>query len=42
LREAIDTDSKLAELIKSNADIRLLESRSEFRTMMGTLVNLGK
>ena len=42
LREAIDTDSKLAGLIKTNADIRLLESRPAFRTMMGTLVNLGK
>jgi eukaryotic-like serine/threonine-protein kinase len=42
LREAIDTDSKLAELINTNTDIRLLESRPEFRTMMGTLVNLGK
>jgi hypothetical protein len=42
LREAIDTDSKLAELIKTDADIRLLESRPEFHTMMSTLVNLGK
>ena len=38
LREAIDTDSKLAELIKTDADISLLGSRPEFRTMMNTLV----
>ena len=40
LREVIDTDPKLAEQIKTDADIKLLQSRPEFQTMMNTLVNV--
>ena len=42
LREAIDTDPKLAELIKIDADIKALQVRSEFKTIMNTLVNIGQ
>jgi eukaryotic-like serine/threonine-protein kinase len=38
LREVIDTDAKLAEQIKTDADIKALQSRREFRTIMDTLV----
>jgi len=41
LREAIDTDPKLAEPIKTDADIRQLGSRREFRELLNTLVELG-
>ena len=40
LREVIDTDPKLAEQIKTDADIKLLQSRPEFQTMMNMLVNV--
>ena len=39
LREVVDTDPKLAEQIKADADIKLLKSRPEFQTIMDTLVN---
>ena len=42
LREAIDSDPKLADQIKNDADIKTLESRPEFQTIMNTLVNLGQ
>ena len=41
LREAIDINAKVAELIKQDPDLKALESRPEFQTMMNTLVNLG-
>ena len=41
LREAIDTDPKLAERFKTDSDIQLLKSHPEFQTIMNTLVNLG-
>ena len=40
LREVIDTDPKLAEQIKTDADIKLLQLRPEFQTIMNTLVNI--
>jgi serine/threonine protein kinase/tetratricopeptide (TPR) repeat protein len=40
LREAIDTDPKLAEQIVTDTDVKLLESRPDFRTMMNTLVDV--
>ncbi len=40
LREVIDADPKLAEQIKTDADIKLLQSRPEFQTIMNTLVNV--
>ena len=40
LREVIDSDPKLAEQIKTDADIKVLQSRPEFRTIMDTLVNV--
>ncbi len=40
LSEVIDTDPKLAEQIKTDADITLLRSRPEFQTIMDTLVNV--
>lgn len=40
LREVIDTDPKLAEQIKTDADIKLLKSRPEFQIIMDTLVNV--
>ncbi len=40
LREVIDSDPKLAEQIKTDADIKILQSRPEFRTIMNTLVNV--
>jgi serine/threonine protein kinase len=42
LREAIDTDPKLAEQIKIDASIKSLQARPEFRTIMNTLVNIGQ
>ena len=42
LREAIDTSPTLAAQIKSDPDIKLLESHPEFKTIMNTLVNLGR
>jgi serine/threonine protein kinase len=42
LREAIDTNPKLADQVKFDADIKQLETRPEFQAMMDTLVNLGK
>ena len=41
LREVIDTDPKLAEQIKTDADIKLLKSRPEFQAIMDTLVSAG-
>jgi hypothetical protein len=41
LREAIDTDPKLAEPIKADADIKRLASRPEFREIIGALIDLG-
>jgi len=40
VREVIDTNSKLAEQIKMDSDLKGLESRPDFQTMMNTLVNL--
>ena len=42
LREAIDTNPKLTDQIKTDADIKILESRPEFQAIMNTLVNLGQ
>lgn len=42
LREAIDNSPMLAEQIKTDPDIKPLESRPEFHTIMNTLVNLGR
>ena len=42
LREAIDTSPTLAVEIKNDPDIKQLESRPEFKTIMNTLVNLGR
>jgi tetratricopeptide (TPR) repeat protein len=42
LREAIDTDPKLAERFQTDSDIQFLKSHPEFQTIMNTLVNLGK
>ncbi len=42
LREAIDTNPKLADQVKTDPDIKALESRPEFQTIMNTLVNTGK
>ena len=42
LREAIDTDPKLAERLKADSDIQRLELHPDFRTIMSTLVNLRK
>jgi eukaryotic-like serine/threonine-protein kinase len=38
LREAIDTNPKLSEQTKADSDIKALESRPEFQTIMNTLV----
>ncbi len=40
LREVIDSDPKLAEQIKTDADLKVLQSRPEFRTIMDTLVDV--
>ncbi len=39
LREVIDTDRKLTEQIKTDADISLFQLNPEFRAIMNTLVN---
>ena len=39
LREAIDSSPTLADQIKTDPDIKPLESRPEFHTIMNTLVN---
>jgi len=41
LREVIDTNPKLADQIKKDPDIKALESRPEFQTIMNSLVDLG-
>ncbi|MGP0069382.1 MAG: protein kinase domain-containing protein [Isosphaeraceae bacterium] len=41
LREAIDTDPKLADRIKKAPEFKALESRPEYQAMMNTLVDLG-
>ena len=41
LREVIDTNAKLAGEIKKDPDIKALESRPEFQTIMNNLVDLG-
>ena len=38
LREAIDTNAKLADRIKTDPDIKALESRPDFQAIMNTLV----
>jgi tetratricopeptide (TPR) repeat protein len=40
LREVIDTNAKLADQIKKDPDIKALESRPEFQTIMNSLVDL--
>ena len=42
LREVIDTDPKLADQIKSDADIKALRSRPEFQTLMDGVIILAK
>jgi serine/threonine protein kinase len=42
LREVIDTNAKLADEIKKAPDIKALESRPEFQTLMNSLVDLGR
>ena len=42
LREAIDSNPKLAGRIKDDPAIKALESRPEFKTMMSSLVDLGR
>ena len=42
LREAIDSNTKLADRVKADPDIKILESRPQFRTLMNTLVDLQK
>ncbi len=42
LREAIDTSPTLAAEIKNDPDIKQLESRPDFKTIMNSLVNLGR
>ncbi len=42
LREVIDTNAKLAVQIKQDPDIKALESRPEFQTIMNSLVELGR
>jgi hypothetical protein len=42
LREAIDAGPKLAEQIKGDPDIKALETRPRFRTIMNSLVELGQ
>jgi tetratricopeptide (TPR) repeat protein len=40
VRDAIDSDPKLAARIKDDPDIKVLESRPEFKTLMNSLVDL--
>ena len=42
LREAIDSNPKMAGRIKDDPAIKVLESRPEFKTMMNSLVDLGR
>jgi hypothetical protein len=42
LREAIDTNPKLAAPIKADTDIKRLVSRPEFRDVIQALVDLGR
>ena len=42
LREAIDTNPKMADRIKKDPEFKALESRPEYQTMMNTLVDLGQ
>ena len=42
LREASDFNPKLADQIKNDPDIKLLESRAEFQTILNSLVKLGQ
>jgi eukaryotic-like serine/threonine-protein kinase len=42
LREAVDTNPKLADQIKTDVDIKILQSHPEFQAIMNTLVNIGK
>ena len=42
LREAIDTNPNLTDQIKADVDIKTLQSRPEFQSLMNTLVNLGR
>lgn len=40
LREAIDSSPKLAEQIKADGDIKALEAKPQFQTIMNSLVDL--
>ena len=42
LREASDFNPKLADQIKNDPDIKVLESRAEFQTILNSLVKLGQ
>jgi eukaryotic-like serine/threonine-protein kinase len=42
LRDAIDGNSKLSEQIRVDPDIKVLESRPEFQTLLRTLVDSGR
>jgi len=42
LREVIDTNSKLADQIRKDPDIKALGARPEFETIMNSLVDLGR
>ena len=42
LREAMDAGPEIAEQIKSNADIKALESRPQFQTFMSSLAEVKK
>jgi hypothetical protein len=42
LREAVDTNPKLADQIKTDSDIKVLRSHPEFQAIMNTLVSVGK
>jgi eukaryotic-like serine/threonine-protein kinase len=42
LREAVDTNPKLADQIKADSDIKVLRSHPEFQAIMNTLVSVGK
>jgi serine/threonine protein kinase len=42
LREAIDTNPKLASQVKTDPDIKVLQARADFQTMMNTLIDVQK
>ena len=42
LRDAIDGNPKLSEMIKEDSDIKVLESRPEFQAILRTLVDSGR